>query len=141
MPKKLLFTLIFIISLSVYAQQPYYNDVNLNLTGLALRDKLAAKVIATHTKVLTYTPDVWEADRIVDLDPDDPTQAKVLLIYGYNDADADITNDRTRDKNNNGGNVGQWNREHVYPQSLGGFNTPARVPVPMCTTSEPPMYS
>lgn len=123
MPKKLLFTLIFIISLSVYAQQPYYNDVNLNLTGLALRDELAAKVIATHAKVLTYTPDVWEADRIVDLDPDDPTQAKVLLIYGYNDADADITNDRTRDKNNNGGNVGQWNREHAYPQSLGGFDT------------------
>jgi endonuclease I len=51
-----------------------------------------------------------------DLDPTDPT--KVLLIYGYNDSDSDITNDRTRSKDLNGGNQGNWNREHVYPRSL-----------------------
>src|SRR5690606_39526187 len=28
-------------------------------------------------------------------------------------------NDRSRDKFNNGGNNGQWNREHTYVQSLG----------------------
>jgi hypothetical protein len=39
-----------------------------------------------------------------DLDPTDPT--KVLLIYGYNDSDSDITNDRTRSKDLNGGNQG-----------------------------------
>jgi hypothetical protein len=49
------------------------------------------------------------------LDPTDPT--KVLLIYGYNDSDSDITNDRTRSKDLNGGQ-GNWNREHVYPRSL-----------------------
>lgn len=121
--KKLLFSFLFLLTFSLQAQQAYYNDVNLNLTGLALRDELATKVINTHVKVLDYSPGVWEADRIVDLDPNDPTQSKVLLIYGYNDTDADITNDRTRDKNNNGGNAGQWNREHVFPQSLGGFDT------------------
>jgi hypothetical protein len=36
------------------------------------------------------------------------------LIYGYNDTDTDITNDRTRSKDLNGGNQGNWNREHVY---------------------------
>lgn len=123
MLKRLHFSLLFFASFFVQAQQAYYNDVNLNLTGLALRDELATKVINTHVKVLDYTPGVWEADRIVDLDPADPTQSKVLLIYGYNDTDTDITNDRTRDKNNNGSNAGQWNREHVFPQSLGGFDT------------------
>lgn len=118
-----LLSFLFFFSFFLSAQQAYYNDVNLTLTGIPLRDALAIKVINTHTKVLSYTPGVWEADRIVDLDPDDPTQSKVLLIYGYNDADASVINDRTRDKNNNGGGVGQWNREHTYPQSLGGFTT------------------
>lgn len=122
MKLRLLSFLLF-YSFFVNAQQAYYNDVNLTLTGIQLRDELATKVINTHTKVLSYTPGVWEADRIVDLDPADPTNSKVLLIYGYNDADASVINDRTRDKNNNGGSTGQWNREHTYPQSLGGFDT------------------
>ncbi len=122
MKLRLLFIALFFTAFAT-AQQTYYNDVNLTLTGIPLRDALATKVINTHTKVNSYTPGVWEADRIVDLDPADLTQSKVLLIYGYNDADASVINDRTRDKNNNGGGTGQWNREHVYPQSLGGFNT------------------
>ncbi|MDT8414467.1 MAG: endonuclease [Flavobacteriaceae bacterium] len=122
MKLKLLSFLLF-FSLFVSAQQAYYSDVNLTLTGIPLRDALATKVINTHTKVLDYTPGVWEADRIVDLNPDDPTLSKVLLIYGFDDTDGSVINDRTRDKNNNGGNVGQWNREHVYPQSTGGFDT------------------
>jgi endonuclease I/chitodextrinase len=122
MKLRLLFIALFVAAFAS-AQQAYYNDVNLTLTGIPLRDALATKVINTHTKVLSYTPGVWEADRIVDLDPADPTQSKVLLIYGYNDTDGSVINDRTRDKNNNGGNVGQWNREHTYPQSLGGFTT------------------
>jgi hypothetical protein len=65
---------------------------------------------------LSYTPGVWDALKQTDLDPTDPT--KVLLIYGYNDSDSDITNDRTRSKDLNGGNQGNWNREHVYPRSL-----------------------
>jgi hypothetical protein len=61
-----------------------------------------------------------------DLDPTDPT--KVLLIYGYNDSDSDITNDRTRSKDLNGGNQGNWNREHVYPRSLGNPNLGSEGP-------------
>lgn len=118
MLKKLFIGFLLIFSVYLQAQQAYYNDVNLNLTGLALRDELATKVINTHTHFLSFD-DVWEVLKVVDLDPEDPTSSMVLLIYGYNDSDSSIINDRTRDKNNNGGNVGQWNREHVYAQSLG----------------------
>ena len=108
-------------SLSVLGQIPsYYNDVNLNLTGSSLKDELATKVISTHNNFLSYTPGVWNALKQTDLDPTDPT--KVLLIYGWNDTDSDITNDRTRGRDDNGGGSGVWNREHVYSKSLANPN-------------------
>lgn len=108
---------LFIISIA-YSQQAYYNDVNLTLTGLNLKTELATKVTNTHTNFLTYTPDVWEASRITDEDPNN--SSNVILLYGWEDgSDADVTNDISRNKSDNGGNVGDWNREHTYPQSLG----------------------
>jgi len=104
-------------SVCVFAQIPtYYNDVNLTLVGQPLKNELAQKIIITHTNILDYS-DVWAVLQQTDLDPSNSNN--VLLVYGYNDSDGDITNDRTRNKNNNGGNVGEWNREHVYPKSLG----------------------
>lgn len=97
---------------------PYYDGSNWTLTGTALKDALATKITTTHTNLLTYTPGVWEASRITDLDPNNPNN--VLLIYGWeNGTDGIVTNDRSRDKNANGGNAGQWNREHVFAKSLG----------------------
>ena len=47
MMKKLLL-LLFITSFSVsFSQEAYYNNVNKTLTGLALKDELATKIIAT----------------------------------------------------------------------------------------------
>lgn len=113
--------MLLITSLSITAQIPsYYNDVNVNLTGTALKDALATKIISTHTTVLSYTPGVWNALKQTDLDPSDPT--KVILIYGWNDSDSDITNDRTRGRDQNGGGSGVWNREHVYSKSLANPN-------------------
>lgn len=117
MKKQILFLLLSFYSFILVAQQSYYDDVNLNLTGLSLRNALATKIINTHTNELTYSQ-VWDASMVTDLDPTDNTM--VLLIYGWeNGSDGDITNDRERGVNNNGGSVGQWNREHVYPNSLG----------------------
>lgn len=97
---------------------PYYNGFNWNLTGTALKTALATKLTAEHTNYLVYTPGVWEASKMTDLDPNNAN--KVLLVYGWeNGTDADVTNDLSRDKNSNGGNSGQWNREHVYARSLG----------------------
>lgn len=108
--------LALLLSLSVLGQiQTYYNNVNLTLTGLALKTELANKITTTHTTLLTYT-NVWTALQQTDLDPSNSNN--VLLIYGYDDNDGNVTTDRTRNKNNNGGNVGDWNREHTYAKSL-----------------------
>lgn len=120
MKKLALFLLLSFYSFILLAQQSYYNDVNLNLTGLSLRDALAAKIINTHTNELTYA-NIWDASQITDVNPTNAME--VLLIYGWeNGTDGSVTNDRERDINNFGGAVGQWNREHVYSNSLG---TPA----------------
>ncbi len=119
--KKILLWLVLAITSSGYCQVPaYYNDVNLTLSGQSLQNELAAKITNTHTTFLTYTPGVWDALKQTDLDPTDAS--KVILVYGYNDNDGDSTNDRTRGVNSNGGGSTDWNREHVYPKSLGNPN-------------------
>ncbi|MFB9052989.1 endonuclease [Formosa undariae] len=100
--------------------QAYYNTVNFSKTGVELKEDLSAVTIAKHVKELTYTPEVWEALKVTDLDPDNSNN--VLLMYGYNDTDNNISTDRSRDKNKNGGNQGEWNREHIYAKSLGTPN-------------------
>ncbi|OYU79983.1 MAG: hypothetical protein CFE23_11375 [Flavobacterium sp. BFFFF1] len=96
----------------------YYNGFNWTLTGTAMKNALATKIINTHTQQLSYTPGIWNALKITDKDPDN--SSNVLLIYGWEDGtDGDVTNDRSRDKNSNGGAVGEWNREHTYAQSIG----------------------
>ena len=123
MMKKLLL-LLFIISFSVsFSQEAYYNDVDKTLTGLALKDELASKIITTHTNPLPYTsgsPDVWDATKATDENKSNTNE--VVLFYGWeNGSDQDITNDRTRDKNLQQGISGSnfvWNREHIFPQSL-----------------------
>ncbi len=113
--------LLVLLCTTTFAQQAYYNDVDLNLTGMPLKDALATKVINTHTNTLSYTPGVWEACKITDSDPNN--SSNVLLIYGWeNGSDSDVTNDLSRSKSNNGGNVGDWNREHTYAKSLGNPN-------------------
>ncbi|MEQ6124159.1 endonuclease, partial [Pseudotenacibaculum sp. MALMAid0570] len=118
--KKTLLFFMLLWSVVVFAQIPsYYNDVNLTLTGTALKNELSTKIITTHTTNLTYTPAVWDALRLTDLDPNDNT--KVVLIYGWDDNDGDITNDRTRDKtlqDTGSGATFVWNREHVFSKSL-----------------------
>ncbi|WP_430906902.1 endonuclease [Maribacter sp. 2-571] len=104
-----------------HAQVPsYYAGTDIAATGAVLKSNLATLVTDSQTTVLTYTPGVWDALKQTDLNPGDPS--KVFLIYGYNDTDTDGTNDRTRSKDMNGGNVGDWNREHSYPKSLGNPN-------------------
>lgn len=96
---------------------PYYNGFNWTQTGMTLKNALATKITNTHTNELSYSQ-VWSALKIVDLDP--TNSDNVLLFYGWeNGSDGDVTNDRTRDKNNNGGSNGQWNREHIFAQALG----------------------
>lgn len=120
--RKFLFLLLYPIY--CISQVPeYYSEVNLNLTGDALKEELAELVTVTHTYELIYTPDVWNALKQADLDPENPEN--VLLLYGYNDTDEDAMTDRTRDKDLSCHTLsctGLWVREHVFPRSLGNPN-------------------
>ena len=103
---------------SSFAQVPaYYNNVNLNASGQTLKNNLATKVINSQNQTVSYTPGIWNALRQTDLDANN--SSRVVLIYGYNDSDGNSTTDRTRSKYSNGGGSTDWNREHVYPKSLG----------------------
>lgn len=119
--KKQLLLLGILLPFFAFSQVPsYYNDVNLNLSGQSLQEELAVKIINTHTTFLSYTPGVWDALKLSDLDPSNPS--KVLLIYGWDDNDGSSSNDRSRGINDNGGGSTDWNREHVYARSLGNPN-------------------
>ncbi len=114
--KRILLFLTVLASFTVTAQQAYYNDVNLTLTGTQLRDALATKVINTHSNSLSYS-EIWDASMITDEDSNNTNN--VVLLYGWeNGTDGDVTNDLSRGKNENGGNVGDWNREHTFANSL-----------------------
>lgn len=100
--------------------QSYYGT-EINSTGIPLKTFLTNLTVNNHSNFLSYS-EVWDALRITDEDPNN--SSNVLLVYGYDDPPftSDVTDDRTRGKFNNGGNVGEWNREHVYPRSLGNPN-------------------
>jgi len=120
MKKTILLLFLFIGQLLVAQVPSYYNDVNLTLTGLALKTALSNKVKSTHTTLLPYSSssfDTWDALKLSDVNPLNSSQ--VLLIYGWeNGTDGNVTNDHERGINNTGGNVGNWNREHVFAKSL-----------------------
>lgn len=120
MKKYLIITIIF-LSLFLRAQTipVYYNNVNLNLTGIPLKTELSQYITNTHSNILTYS-EVWNVLKVSDLNPTD--NQNVWLIYGWNDTNGDITDDLNRDKNDNGGSVGDWNREHTFAKSLGTPN-------------------
>ena len=79
-------------------------------TGSALRASLH-DIIDDNT-LLSYDA-VWTA--LKDTDQDPANTGNVIELY----------TGRSIAKSNNGGGSGQWNREHVFAQSRGGFTTSA----------------
>lgn len=117
----------YFILLNSNAQQAYYNDVDLTLSGMSLKNALANKIINTHTNILSYD-EAESAIKVVDLDPADNTNTNVLLVYGFSSnicpsSSNDDNDHRRRNKNSDGGgNTCEWNREHTFPKSLGQPN-------------------
>lgn len=72
--------------------------------------KLALHEIIDDHKVLSYDT-AWEALRETDEDPNN--SKNVILFYSA----------KSISKTSNGGNVGNWNREHVWAKSHGDFGT------------------
>ncbi|MEU0134602.1 endonuclease [Streptomyces sp. NPDC006296] len=85
----------------------YYQDA-LGKTGTALKSSLHT-IISDQTK-LSYSQ-VWDALKATDEDP--ANSSNVILLYSG----------RSQSKNENGGNTGDWNREHVWAKSHGDFGT------------------
>ncbi|MCF6308752.1 MAG: endonuclease [Flavobacteriaceae bacterium] len=110
--KKITLLLIVLTVQTIFAQQPYYNDVNLTLTGQDLYLELQSKIAITNTS-FTYG-DVRDSVKITDENPSNSND--VLLIYGYDDSGS-CTNDRSRDKDDFGGSNCEYNREHVFARS------------------------
>jgi hypothetical protein len=97
-----------------FAQQPYYTGINFSLEGEDLYDELQ-QLVAMHNTSFNYGN---ARDILIFTDENPQNFSTVLLVYGYNDDDGNCTTDRTRDKNDFGGNNCQYNREHVFPRSL-----------------------
>ncbi|MGW0734924.1 endonuclease I family protein [Streptomyces sp. NPDC002851] len=89
------------------ADDTYYQDA-LGKTGPELKAALHT-IISDQTK-LSYNQ-VWDALRVTDEDP--ANSANVILLYSG----------ESRSKNSNGGDQGDWNREHVWAKSHGDFGT------------------
>jgi len=118
--KKILTLLFWAAFWAAQAQiPPYYDDVDLSKRGEELKEELALKIINTHTTHLSYS-ELWDVLKQTDEVPQNNN--KVYLIYGWeNGTDDNCHNDIMRDKNKNGGSASacEWNREHVFPRSLG----------------------
>jgi len=118
---KQFYTLIFcLLGFSIFAQQPYYDDVDLSLTGDALKFELSDK-ISIHNTSFTYgdNRDTIKTSDDEDFDDTDgnDTSSIIWLIYGHTD-DSNCTTDRTRNENNFGGSSCEYNREHTFARGL-----------------------
>ncbi|MEZ0158653.1 endonuclease I family protein [Streptomyces griseorubens] len=91
----------------VAAVADYYEGAE-GKTGEALRSALNS-IISDQTK-LSYSA-VWDALKETDEDPSN--SGNVILLYSG----------VSRSKSANGGNTGDWNREHVWAKSHGDFGT------------------
>ena len=123
----------FCFSVSKGQIPSYYQNINLNLTGDQLKNELSTLISTTHQTLLEYTSsfsiDTWDVIKVSDEFSSDTS--KVLLIYGYNDNDALVENDRTRAKSlscHTNSCFGLWNREHVFPRSLASPNLVTNFP-------------
>jgi endonuclease I len=85
----------------------YYRNA-VGKTGTSLKSSLHT-IISSQTK-LSYSA-LWEALKVTDQDPNNTSNVK-LLYSGI-----------SRSKTLNGGDVGDWNREHVWAISHGDLTT------------------
>ena len=114
--KKTFFLAATLVAFNGFSQVPaYYQGIDFSASSSSIYNQLSTLITNTHNEI-TYT-ECWDALKEADLETGSTTL--VTLVYGFDDGDGNPVTDRTRDKNNNGGNVGQWNREHVFPKSLG----------------------
>ena len=106
---KTIILILFFVATGLYAQVPDgYYDAAQGKTGAQL--KAALHDIIKNHKEFSYG-DLWDILSASDEDP--KNHNNVILIY----------TGISRAKSKNGGNIGDWNREHVWAKSHGDFDT------------------
>ncbi|MDG4945771.1 endonuclease [Weeksellaceae bacterium KMM 9713] len=102
----------------------YYSNIDFSSNANQIKLDLSKLIQQTHHTNLRYTPDVWNV--VLEADRDSKNPNKINLFYGYDNTDGINKTDRSRDIdlrcNFSGDCRGYWNREHVYPRSLGTPN-------------------
>lgn len=96
------------VTVAAYAAPAGYYDGAEGKTGDALKSALSS-IVSDQTK-LSYSA-VWDA--LKDTDEDPSNSGNVILLYSG----------ASRSKSANGGDTGDWNREHVWAKSHGDFGT------------------
>ena len=145
--KSLLLTVSFFLITLGFSQSgapasPYYNGFDWTLTGEELKIALAAKITTTHTKLLNYSQ-VKNAIQAMDKEPGD--NQNVLLVYGFSEDLCAYVDENNYGNSNNSTEHRKrhwdadqssnaiecvWNREHVYPLSLGTPSMSTNFPGP-----------
>ena len=98
--------------ISSTAPDDYYESLN-GLSGDALKDAITAIISDPKTvKAQTYG-DVWDILKEADQNPEN--NSEIWLLY------SEIGRAKT-EQQGSGTSIGKWNREHIYPQSRGGFS-------------------
>ncbi len=93
------------------ATDGYYSSLN-GKSGLALKAAITDIVAnASVVRAQTYG-DVWDILKEADVNPEN--EEEIWLLYSEHGR-------AKADQQSSGSPIGKWNREHVYPQSRGGF--------------------
>lgn len=107
---RFVYLIILVLVINVYADIPdgYYDDAQ-GLTGAELKSALHTIIKTGHVKFPynSSSTDVW--DLLMETDEDPENSDNVILLY----------TGRSQPKTTNGGNVDDWNREHVWAKSHG----------------------
>lgn len=90
----------------------YYQSLN-GLSGQDLKDAITAIISNSSTVRAQTYGDVWDILKEADENP--ANNNEVWLLY------SEIGRAKT-EQQGSGSSIGKWNREHIYPQSRGGFS-------------------
>lgn len=113
MKLKLFFIALITSALALAQTAPsYYNSIDFTKTNNELKSQLATLITNTHTTKISYDR-LKDEYRYSDADPAVP--GNILLVYGY-------TQTGGIDQRSRAYGPVDWNREHVYPKSLGNPN-------------------
>ncbi|WP_158962978.1 endonuclease I family protein [Myroides fluvii] len=102
----------------------YYQSIDFTKRGIALKQQLTQLLSSTHHPLEHYTPDLWNALLVTDINPDNSEE--IIQLYGHPKGQEQYTyQQRTQSKYNNNIHAytssldrkSVWEREHVFAKA------------------------